>query len=228
MERKLVSVITGTYNRPASLREAIQMVQEQTYSNIEHCIVHDGPASNDVKEVINKFIKNDSLSVPIKFVETGRQWSHFLANSISAVPYQVAQWLASGDYISWMADDEEYTIDHIEKLVNLLESADVDFVYPMSTCWFPFPAGRVRPPNTIGHATPRCGDITTALFRVELLDYRGFMTDVGSGTDWDQISHWMEAGASWAFLPEVTHTHRVDKFGDAGLNKTKQKLKGFK
>lgn len=231
-ERKLVSVITGTYNRPNLINKCIGEVRKQTYPNIEHCIVSDGPdpllriwAKTGWNEAPYKEFADD---VPIKFVETGRQWSQFLAFSISAVPFQVAQWLASGDYIMWLADDEEITAEHIEKLVDLLEKEDVDFVYSKSECWFNTKANLrfYAASNVIGESPPASGRITQALFRVELLDYRGFTTHVGSGTDWDQIKAWMDAGASWAFLEEVTHTHRVDKMGDRDLNQERQPLRG--
>lgn len=224
MSRKLVSVITGTYNRPSDLFRCIGSVREQTYNNIEHCIVHDGPAQVAVQDIV--YCGNNNSNVPIKFIETGRQWSQFLAMSISAVPFQVAQWLASGDYIMWLADDETITPDHIELLVNLLEERDVDFVFSKTEIYFSRLLGRIYSPRIIGEPTPKCGNITQALFRAELLDYRGFMTHVGSGTDWDQVNHWIKAGASWAFLDRVTHTHRVDKFGDQHLNKTRQPLRG--
>lgn len=229
-KRKLVSVITGTYNRPRLINRCIDVVRKQTYPNIEHCIVSDGPdellrlwSETNWPEVENK-----RDNIPIKFVETGRQWSHFLASSISAVPYQVAQWLASGDYICWLADDEEIMEDHIASLVDLLEQRDVDFVYSKTKIWFnPMMGFRfANYEDEIGQPVPECGRITQALFRVELLDYRGFMTHVGSGTDWDQIKSWMDAGASWAFLDRVTHTHRVDKLGDTNTNKERQQLKG--
>lgn len=224
---KLVSVITGTYNRPTLINRCIENVRKQTYPVIEHCIVSDGPDA--LLRIWNAQgwpqVKHERV-VPIKFIETGRQWSHFLANSISAVPYQVAQWLASGDYLMWLADDEDITPDHIESLVNLLEQEDVDFVYSKSEIWFSPDLSPRWAPNVIGQPIPECGRITQALFRVELLDYRGFMTHVGSGTDWDQISTWMKEGASWAFLDRTTHSHRVDKMGDAGLNKIRQPLRG--
>lgn len=224
--RKLVSVITGTYDRPKLLQQCIGEVRKQTYPNIEHCIVHDGPASDDVKAVMKQALSVSENRVPIKWVETGRQWSQFLASSISAVPYQVAQWLASGDYLMWLADDEEMTPDHIESLVDLLEQEDVDFVYSQTEVWFNI--GRSVKPTIIGAKVPKCGNITEALYRVELLDYCGFNTHVGSGTDWNQIETWMAAGASWAFLPRVTHSHRVDKMGDANLNNTRKILRGNK
>jgi hypothetical protein len=228
MNRKLVSVITGTYNRPKLINQCIDEVRKQTYPNIEHCIVSDGPDKllriwheQGWPQTENK--RND---VPIKFVETGRQWSQFLTLSVSAVPFQVAQWLSSGDYICWFADDEEMTADHIESLVDLLEKEDVDFVFSKTEVWFPMSLGRVFAPRVIGSSVPKCGDITQALFRVELLDYRGFNTHVGSGTDWDQVGAWIDSGASYAFLDRVTHTHRVDKWGDTGANTIKQPLRG--
>jgi hypothetical protein len=137
--KKLVSVITGTYNRPQLLMQCIDQVRQQTYPNIEHCIVSDGPdellriwANRNWSEA-GPYAANE---VPIKFAESGRQWSHFLERSISAVPYQMAQWLSSGDYIMWLADDEEITPDHIMLLVDLLEKEDVDFVYSKTQIWF--------------------------------------------------------------------------------------------
>lgn len=225
--RKLVSVVTGTYNRPRLVSKCIQEVRKQTYPNIEHCIVSDGPdellrawANNGWTQ-----IEGDAYKVPIKFAETGRQWSHFLANSISAVPYQVAQWLASGDYLMWLADDEEITEDHIESLVDLLETEDVDFVYSKTNIWFNPETGRVGE-NTIGVYPPINGQLTEALYRVELLDYAGFEPHVGSGTDWHQIQTWLDYGASCAFLDRVTHTHRVDKMGDVNARRTRQPLRG--
>lgn len=226
MNNKLVSVITGTYNRPRLLAKVIDEVRKQIYPNIEHCIVHDGPAEQIIRDIVSD--DNNNSCVPIKFVETGRQWSQTLTNSISAVPYQVAQWLASGDYLMWLADDEEITADHISSLVNLLETKDVDFVYSKTEVWFNPELGRLLSPRIIGEDRPKSGNITHALFRYELLDYRGFVTHVGSGTDWDQINHWMEAGASWAFLDRVTHGHRVDKFGDINVNKEKLALRGHR
>jgi glycosyltransferase involved in cell wall biosynthesis len=223
-DRKLVSIVTGTYNRPRELVKCIEQVRNQTYPNIEHVIVHDGPAQQIIEDIIHT--TNNNSNVPIRYISTGRQWSHFLANSISAVPYQVAQWLASGDYLCWLADDEEIDPTHIEKLVDLLESRDVDFVYSKTNIWFSPDMRFVFAPCIIGRYPPVNGQITHALYRVELLDYAGFEPHVGSGTDWYQIDAWLKEGASCAMLEEASHTHRVDKLGDADSNKVKQELRG--
>jgi hypothetical protein len=125
----------------------------------------------------------------------------------------------------WVSDDERMAPDHIEALVDLLESTDSDFVYPYVRM-VPGP-GIDMAPNIIGSDPPELGQVTHALFRAELLDYRGFMTHVGSGTDWDQISAWMKAGARWAMLDRVTLAHRVDKRGEGpDFRAERQPLRG--
>lgn len=231
-DRPLVSAICGTWNRPDMLAELIENLRGQTYRPLELCIAiepsEDGAINEEYRDLIQRAQINADLPVPsdvrIKFVELGRHWSSFLANSISAVPFQVAQWLASGEYLMWAADDERFVPEHVERLVELAEREQADFAYPMQGCYW---RGAVtRHLNWIGTPTPMYGQITHALYRVELLDYRGFEINVGSGTDWDQVRHWMDAGARWAFLREKTMTHRVDKAGDGNARMIRQPLRG--
>ncbi len=216
--RRVVSVITGTWQRHDLLLEAIENVREQTYRPLEHIIVSDGP--DDTLDFLlngedeHRWAEDgteDPRWVPIRYAACGRHWSSFLAASISAVPFTVAQWLARGEYLMWLADDERMTPDHIEALVDLLESTDSDFVYSKADIWAKDdPTWRIE----IGTDPPMLGTITNALFKVDLLDYRGFTTHVGAATDWDQVSAWMNAGARWAMLDRVTLSHRIDKFGE--------------
>lgn len=224
---RLASVITGTWQRHDLLLEAIQNVREQTYWPIEHVIVSDGPDEGLRTLIFREQIRSDT-SVPIRLVELGRNWSTFLAFSRSAVPFQVAQWMAGGEYLCWLADDERMAPDHIEALVNLLEKTDVDFVYSKSECWFAPGVNDGVQPMIIGEYPPRCGTVTNVLYRAELLDYRGFRTHVGSGTDWDQIDGWIKAGASYAMLDRVTHRHRIDKMGEGpDVRLVRQPLRGW-
>lgn len=213
------------------LKELIDNIREQTYRPIEHCVVMEPSEDESVNQEYRDLIARErtanlikGIDIEIKFTETGRHWSRFLANSISAVPFQMAQWLTRGEYLMWAADDERFTPDHVERLVALAEEEQADFVYPLQGCYH---RGAItRHLNWIGGPVPMYGQITHALYRAELLDYRGFEVNVGSGTDWDQVRHWMAAGARWAFLPEQTMTHRVDKAGDAGARLTRQPLRG--
>lgn len=217
MDRKLVSFVTGTWQRHDLLVELIENVRAQTYRPLEHVIVSDGP-DPELRDLVARNLnlhahdnmKQPERYVPIVFCELGRQWSEFLGpDSISASPFKVAQFLAHGDYQCWAADDESFTPDHVERLIDIIEDLGVDFAYSQSRCWRPgqSPDGGM----VIGRNPPAHGHITQATYRVEMLKHRMFELHVGSGTDWDQVKHWMAAGASWAFLREVTHTHRIDK-----------------
>lgn len=214
--RPLVSVVTGCIpSRFDLLIEAMRNLRKQTYPNLEHCIAVEGdPAAVDAA-VTRTRLETIPMSrhLPTRVVGLGRHWSSFLAASMSAVPFQVAQWMARGDCLMWLADDERMlAADHIEALVDLLEETDSDFVYPYVRL-VPGPGVPIAP-HIVGTDPPMLGQITHCLFRAELLDYRGFTTGVGSATDWDQIEHWMAAGARWAMLPRVTFEHRIDKLGE--------------
>lgn len=226
MSRPLVSVITGTWQRHDLLLEAIETVRQQTYPNIEHVIVSDGPDPGLLPPRVMVFRPNGLPHVEQRFVECGRHWSGFLAASQSAVPFQVAQWLARGDLLMWLADDERMTPDHIESLVDLLEATNSDFVYSRCELWF-HPDLDGYPSRVIGTDPPALGQVTNALFRAELLDYRGFVTHVGAATDWDQVSAWIDAGARYAMLDRVTLRHRVDKIGEGSdYRSDRQPLQG--
>lgn len=219
--RKLVSIVTGTWQRHELLMEAIETIRAQTYRPLEHVIVSDGPDPelrklveaariDHVTSAMKPKLSGLDRVVPITFVELGRNWSSVLTDSMSAVPFGVANWLAKGDYQCWLADDERMTPDHVESLVDLLEEKGVDFVYPLVELYW---NGRPEKRWTIGTDPPRSGNVTHALHKTELLDVvgGGFRVHVGSMSDWDQFERWMAAGKTWAMLDRVTLTHRVDK-----------------
>lgn len=224
-ERLLVSVVTGTWQRHDLLLEAIENVRAQTYRPLEMVIVSDGPDERLAQMVYDATA--NVHDVDVHFAECGRHWSSFLAASMSTAPFLVAQLLARGPLQMWLADDERMTPDHIESLVDLLETTDSDFVYPRVRL-VPGP-GVSLTPYVIGTDPPMFGTITHALYRAELLDYRMFTFSVGSATDWDQIAHWMAAGARWAMLDRVTLSHRLDKLGEGDhFRAERQPLRGHK
>ena len=209
-ERKLVSVVTGTWNRHDLLLGAIENVRQQTYRPLEHIIVADGPDPDlELWNAQGWPYAAGGMDVPIRFVELGFHSSSVLTNSISAAPFMTAQLLARGDYQMWLADDERMLVDdHIEMLVDLLELYDADFAYPKVEMTWPDSDRK----NIIGMNPPRNGQFTHCLYRQDALDKGAlFRTHVGSGTDWEACSRLMASGARWVFNPAVTLTHRVDK-----------------
>lgn len=235
-ERPLVSVVTGTWQRHELLLGLIESLRAQTYRPLEHVIVSDG-ADPELRALLEKdrrdlaqALRFDSSldldrDVPIRFVELGFQSTEFFSMSVAAAPFLVAQLLARGELQMWAADDERFSPDHVEALVELLQKKDADFVSPLVDCYL---KDSTAPPMTIGTDPPRNGTITHALYRRELLDYRTFRLHIGSGHDWDQTQAWLDAGARFALLPRVTMTHRIDKVGEGeDLKEWGQALRGL-
>ncbi len=197
--KKLVSVITSTWNRRDTLlTRSIPSVQLQTYHNIEHIIVSDGQ-DNILKQIFDiSKIDNE------KFVELGRNWRTFsYGKSYGAIPRLIGTYMAKGDYIAYLDDDNEFLPFHIEKLVSLIEEKNADFVYSKMQI---IQNGKII--REIGSVPPIIGAIDTSiiLHKAELLNVANWRPS-GYADDWDLVSRWLDNNAKYAFLNEVTMTY---------------------
>jgi hypothetical protein len=213
MTRPLVSVITPTWRRPDLLRGCIENVRAQVYRPLEHVVISDG-LDIEARDVVEAEDRWALATLPAKdcplldLIELGRNWSTFLTDSFCAAPVTVGMLVASGDYQTWLADDEVMDPEHIAALVAALESTGADFAY-----------SRVRmhavgqaPEHgyDIGADPPRLGQITNVLYRTTLLRYGLYPFGAGMTSDWACIERWMARGATWAYVDRATLTHRYD------------------
>lgn len=186
---KLVSVITSTYMRNELLFErCVPSVQAQTYPNIEHLIVSDGPDDKLLEHFGGYGIDQKGAL----YFATGRHYEDW-----GTSPKNAALLLSRGDYITYLDDDNEFLPGHIEKLVDLLEQTGADLVYSKFLCL----------PGEIVKGTPELclGQIDTSvvLHRRELLA-KGLWLPKGHGNDFYTVANWVAQGARYAFLDEVT------------------------
>lgn len=105
----LVSIIIPTYNRPGTLKIALESIIAQTYKFIETIVVND--AGIDVLNVIDTF--RDRLSI--------KYFVHNINKDRSAARNTAIKH-ASGKYIAYLDDDDIFYPDHIETLVSFLET----------------------------------------------------------------------------------------------------------
>lgn len=113
--RPMVSVIIPTYNRPEQLVAAIQSVLAQTWNDFEIIIVDD--CGVDVSKVVRKI--NDCRISYIRH-ET---------NKGLAATRNTALRSANGKYIAYLDDDDEYYPEHLETLLQTLESSRAKVAY---------------------------------------------------------------------------------------------------
>ena len=112
MEEKKVSIILTTYKRPNLIDIAIENVKKQTYKNIEIIVVNDNGIENkelrkQTYEKIKKYLKE------IRYIELDSNLGGALARNKGIE-------IATGDYISFFDDDDEYYPNKIEKQVKVL------------------------------------------------------------------------------------------------------------
>lgn len=112
----LVSVIVPTYNRLAMLTEAISSIFSQTMQSFEIIVVND--AGTDVASVLEKF--TDTGKIRFLLHENNRGLAAARNTGIRA---------ARGKYIAYLDDDDTYYPNHLETLVNFLESNDCRVAY---------------------------------------------------------------------------------------------------
>ncbi|WP_299060173.1 glycosyltransferase family A protein [uncultured Polaribacter sp.] len=103
---KLVSVIIPTYNRTQYLKQTLESVLNQTYSNIEIWVIDDGTIGDNNKLLCQKFnvnyLKIKNSGTPCKPRNEGIK-------------------RAKGTYISFIDDDDLWVYNRIELMVKVLD-----------------------------------------------------------------------------------------------------------
>jgi len=115
MGQPLVSVIIPTYNRKAYLREAINSVANQTYSEIEIRVIDDGSDENYAQAICESF---------------SNCFYHYKKNNGVSSSRNYGVQNAKGEFIAFLDDDDLWKKDKIERQVKLLlEQPNVDLIH---------------------------------------------------------------------------------------------------
>lgn len=103
-----VSIIIPTYNRAAMLKEALESVLAQTYSDYEVLVVDDGSTDN-TREVVESLQRPDKIRyIPREHQERSRTRN-----------YGISQ--ARGEYIAFLDSDDMFLPHKLEKQVALMD-----------------------------------------------------------------------------------------------------------
>ena len=197
-ETPLVSIITTVYDRVHNLAECLQSVKELRYRDFEHIIVSDHPPEPVVRS-IESLVKAEPTS-PLSYADLNER-----ANNWGIAPASVGLHLARGRYVCFLSDDNGYTPDHFDPLVNVLnQHSDIAFVY--SSCQY---AGRL----VLRNSTPLPGgiDLGQPLFRKEIFDryLPGRLPFDMMAWDWHMIETFMRHGLRWLHVDRPTFLFRL-------------------
>jgi len=104
----LVSVIIPTYNRGSLLRETIESVLQQTYSNYELIIVDDASSDNTSAWIAEHYPQFPLLILPINLGSAGAR--------------NVGLKRAKGEFIAFLDHDDRWLPEYLEVQVKTLQS----------------------------------------------------------------------------------------------------------
>jgi len=122
----LVSIIVTSYNQPIFLDRAITSAINQTYENTEVIIADDNSPNPEVYNVIKKYLNNPK----IKYFNSDISDEERLLTTRYATQINTAvRDYSNGEYISYLADDDYYYPEMIEKMMNYVNSTLHDVIF---------------------------------------------------------------------------------------------------
>lgn len=122
---KSVVVITPTIGSP-KLLDAFESVEKQTYGNIKHLIVVDGPDYyKKVLDTLGLFGLNRKQQLSVAPENTGA--NGFYGHRI----YAAYAHLVNADYVFFLDEDNWYHPDHVRSLIETIENRQLDFAYSL-------------------------------------------------------------------------------------------------
>lgn len=187
MTRPLISVITPTWRRhDLLLARAVPSVAAQTYPNIEHIIVSDGPDD----ELANLMFPDHVRLAWLPEHPPDSVWGEYARIE--------GERIANGDLLAHVDDDDEIRPKHLELLADALDRSGADFAYSQMQVNHSSGSG------VVGQDPPQYSQIGVSFLHKrhlnDLATWRaGFQT-----IDWDLVERWLVAGARHVFVPEVT------------------------
>ena len=107
---KKVSIVLPTYNGERFIKESIDSILNQTYTNWELIIVNDCSTDNTL-DIINDYLSKDSR---IKLISNEQ-------NKKLPASLNIGFANATGDYYTWTSDDNKYKPTAIEEMVDFLD-----------------------------------------------------------------------------------------------------------
>ena len=124
----LISIYVPTYNRSKILIErAVSSVLEQSYKNFEFIIVGDScvdDTEEEIKKIKDKRIKFANLKYKKSNIFKNKE-NLWLAGPVKAANYALS--LCKGDWLARIDDDQTWTKDHLEKLLNFSLKNNLEF-----------------------------------------------------------------------------------------------------
>lgn len=206
----LVTVRIATYNRgPLVAERAIASALEQTHRNLEVVVVGDAcdaATERAVLSVRDPRVRFENLARRGDYpADPMRRWM-----VAGVTPMNRALELARGEWIAPLDDDDEFTPDHVEVLLDACRSRDLEFAYGVAES--EATPGVWRP---IGSWPPRHMAIVHAAVlysaRLRIFPHSIDSWRVHEPADWNLWKRMKKAGVRMGFVDRVVCRHFLER-----------------
>lgn len=129
---KSVVIITPTIGSD-HLKQCVESVQNQTYSNIKHLVVIDGIENNQKYSINNECTIRGTLlemvrpNIAVQVLEENVGANGWYGHRI----YAAFSYLVNEDYIIYLDEDNWLEPNHVESLINTIESGNLHWAYSL-------------------------------------------------------------------------------------------------
>lgn len=200
----LVTIATPTFPGRESelINRCIPSVAALDWPNIEHVIVSDRNPALAEKLYGQKPMPGYAL----RFVEIGENWrTPVTEQCVGGIPWMLCSYLAMGEFVGFLGDDDELYPDHVNVHVNAMRAADAHWSLSQVDFWV---GG--QPWTVIGDESYELGhlDTTGIMCHKDALSIARWDPFRGqNATDWQMVSDWRAAGLIGTFIDRVTGIH---------------------
>ena len=207
----LISVITPTWQRHHLLmNRCLPSVFTQTYPCVEHVVVSDGPDRVVAALLAGDLWRRPRKTRPLVFDALPEHDEH--PQNVGSLARNRGLELATGELVAYLDDDNAYRSHHLALLAEALTAnPEADFAYSRMQV---YPAG-----GEIGSSPPMCGCIDSSLImhrRAAVERFGGWPPPSVYEIDWAFVASWLQAGARWVFIDEVTVDYYRKPAGNDG------------
>lgn len=200
----LVSVITPTWGRHDLLMSrCVDSVYTQTWPEIEHVIVSDGPDRQLAVRLALDLWRRPLKTRPLVFDQLPEHVRGAYVDYGSRARNRALE-LVAGEYVAYLDDDNAWRPDHLRLLVEAIEATGADFGYSQMI--------RHGVGDVIGSPPPTEGHIDTSIIvhraglpqRCGMWPLPNELTGDKHAPDWGVVARWLNAGATWTHVPAIT------------------------
>lgn len=216
-DRVKVSVVTVCYNSEKTIRDTIESVLNQTYSNIEYLII-DGKSADRTVEIAEEYRQ--------AFAERGMEYiissekDHGIYDAMNKGTQR-----ATGELVGILNSDDWYEKNAVERVVDTYEKTAFDMFYADIRLIKPDGSSVVKHSRYRKYATSRDWNHPTTFVKRNIYDRFHYQCKVVYD-DWDFILKVRNAGCKIVVLNEVLADFRMGgASNEGGMRRALEKIK---